>query len=105
MPFTVLKNEELHIKEKSWIAALAARKMGSKNAAIVIGSTIHLHNCTRESFLKDESWVLHEKCHIAQFKRYGRLKFIFLYLLESLKKGYYHNKYEIEAREAEKIRR
>jgi hypothetical protein len=39
--------------------------------------------------------------HVEQFRRYGFWNFIFLYLLESLKKGYYLNKYEVEARAAE----
>jgi hypothetical protein len=39
--------------------------------------------------------------HVEQFQRYGFWNFIFLYLLESLKKGYYLNKYEVEARESE----
>jgi hypothetical protein len=48
---------EVLIKENSWIALLAAKKLRSKNVAIVIGKIIHLHNVSKEDFLKDEKWV------------------------------------------------
>jgi len=89
------------IKENSWIAKLAAKKLQSENVAIVIGKTIHLHHVSKENFLKDKKWVKHEMCHINQFKKYGFLNFIFKYLWESLQHGYYNNKYEAEARKAE----
>jgi len=99
-----LTNEAFHIKEDSWIAALAAKKLHSKRVAITIGKTIHLHNCSSEDFLKDERWVKHEKCHIEQFKRYGFVFFIILYVWETIKNGYHNNRFEAEAREAENIR-
>ena len=43
---------EFLIKENSWIAKLAAKKLSSENVAIVIGKTIHLHNVSKEDFLK-----------------------------------------------------
>lgn len=92
---------QLLIKENSWIAKIAARKLQSDNVAIVIGRTIHLHHVSKEDFLKDEKWVRHEICHIHQFKKHGFVAFIFKYLLESLRRGYDQNKYEIEARLAE----
>jgi hypothetical protein len=91
----------LLIKENSWIAKIAAHKLESDNVAIVIGRTIHLYHVSKEDFLKDEKWVRHEMCHIRQFKEHGFFPFIFKYLLESLRRGYYQNKYEIEARMAE----
>lgn len=94
---------ELLVKENSWIAKLAAKKLHSKTVAIVIGKTVHLCNVSKELFLKDERWVKHEVCHINQFKKYGFFNFIFKYLMESVRNGYYNNKYEIEAREAEDI--
>ena len=90
------------IKENSWIAKVAAFKMGSKKVAIVIGNTIHLHNTSRQEFLKNERWVKHELCHIKQFEENGFVTFIAKYLWESIKHGYYNNKYEVEAREAER---
>lgn len=91
----------LDIKENSWIAKLAAKKLRSNNVAIVIGRTIHLHRVSRQQFLQDEKWVKHEVCHLQQFKKHGKFIFIIKYLWESFLNGYYNNKYEIEAREAE----
>ena len=94
---------EFLIKENSWIAKLAAKKLKSENVAIVIGKTIHLYHVSKQDFLKDEKWVKHEMCHINQFKKFGLLTFIIKYLAESMRSGYYNNKYEMEARNAEEI--
>lgn len=91
----------LTIKENSWVGKMAAKKLGTQNVAIVIGTTIHLYNVTREEFLCNEKWLKHEMCHIEQFATHGFYTFIIKYLWESLKSGYYNNKYEIEARKAE----
>ena len=91
----------LNIKENSWIAKLAAKKLQSKNVAIVIGNTIHLYSTTKEEFLQNKKWVKHEVCHLQQFKKHGTFVFIIKYLWESIKHGYHYNKYEIEARKAE----
>lgn len=90
-----------YIRQNSWIAKLAARKLRSNNVAIVIGKTIHLYHVSKEDFLKDTKWVKHEICHINQFKRYGFYNFIIKYLYENIKHGYDDNKYEVEARNAE----
>ncbi|WP_262511711.1 hypothetical protein [Adhaeribacter pallidiroseus] len=37
-----------------------------------------------------------------QFKKYGFFRFLWLYLIESIKVGYFQNKFEVEARQAEK---
>ena len=89
------------IKENSWIAKFAAKKLRSERVAIVIGKTIHLHNTTKQDFLNDEKWVKHELCHVKQFQQNGYLLFIIKYLWESIKHGYHNNRYEIEARSAE----
>ncbi len=89
------------IKENSLIARLATRFMKVNRIAIVLGKTIHLHNADRATFLGNRAWFNHEMMHVQQFKRYGFARFIVLYLFECCKHGYYHNKYEIEAREAE----
>ena len=91
------------IKENSIIARMAAKKLKADNCAIVLGSTIHLYNTSKSEFLQNKKWVLHEECHIAQFKKYGFLNFICRYLWESMQNGYEQNKYEIEARDAENI--
>ena len=37
--------------------------------------------------------------HLRQFSEHGLLPFLWKYLVESARVGYYHNKYEVEARE------
>lgn len=93
---------DFRIKEKSLLAKLASRKLGTENVAIVFGKTIHLHNVSKQDFLKNERWVRHELCHIRQYKRYGFTGFICRYLWESIRNGYQRNRFEIEARQAEK---
>ncbi len=70
--------------------------------ALVLGSTIRLHNVTREEFLKDTKWVRHEVAHVKQFQQKGYLRFIVSYLLETFNFGYAHNRYELEARKKER---
>jgi hypothetical protein len=90
------------IKENSWMARIAAKKLGEKQVAMVIRKTIHLHNTTRDEFLGDTDWVCHELTHVKQYAQHGTFLFLVKYLWESLKKGYYHNKFEVEARANEK---
>jgi hypothetical protein len=91
----------VRIKENSWLAKLAAKKLRSGKVAMVLGRTIHLFNTTRDEFLSNEKWVCHELAHVKQYEQYGALKFLLLYLYESLTKGYYDNKFEAEARSKE----
>jgi hypothetical protein len=93
---------EVRIKERSWLAFLASRKLKANKVAIVWGRTIHLHNTTREEFLSNPRWVKHERAHIDQYRRYGTLRFLFLYLWYSIRFGYYNNPLEVEARAKEK---
>lgn len=92
----------IYIKENSIIARIAAWKMKSSQIAIVIGRTIHLHNTTRREFVANKRWLTHEMEHIRQYRKYGLVRFIVLYLAETARKGYYNNKYEVAARAAEK---
>jgi hypothetical protein len=96
-------NQEIRIRENSIMALLAAKKLGVSSVALTIGSTIYLHNSRKQEFLNNNRWVRHEMAHVQQFRKYGFWTFIYLYLLESLKSGYYQNKFEIEAREAEEL--
>lgn len=82
---------------------MAAVKLKSHSVAMVLGKTIHLHNVSKENFLNDSRWLKHELCHIRQFKEHGYILFIAKYLWESLRKGYYNNRFEVEARAAEKL--
>lgn len=88
----------VRIKEQSWLARLAAKKLRAKKVAMVFGSTIHLFNATREEFLSNEKWVCHELVHVKQYQEYGLLKFLVLYLYESVVHGYHNNRFEVEAR-------
>ena len=93
----------INFKEKSWLAKTAAWKMGSNNAAMVMGTTIHLHNVSKAEFLDNTRWVKHEMCHIKQFQKEGTIIFITKYLWESIKNGYTNNRFEKEARAAEEL--
>lgn len=96
-----MKNISYRVKEKSFIARIAAIKLGVSSVAMVIGKTIHLHNCSKDDFLKDSRWLKHELCHIRQFQEHGFLPFILKYIAESIRHGYYNNRFEVEARKAE----
>lgn len=90
------------IREQSWLARLACRKLRAHSVAIVWGRTIHLWNVRRQGFLQQTAWVQHELAHVRQFQRYGKFLFTILYLWESLRHGYCHNRFEAEARQAER---
>ena len=92
---------DVKIKEKIFRANLDAKKLKSSNVAIVFGRTIYLHGVSRKDFLNSEHWVKHELKHVAQYRQYGFVAFIVMYLLEWMKNGYYNNRFEVEAREAE----
>ncbi len=95
---------KVRLKENSWLARIAARKLRCSRVALTLGATIHLHNTTRNEFLEDTAWVCHELKHVAQYRYYGLLRFLVLYLAESVRKGYYNNRWEVEARLAEQDR-
>jgi len=96
-----LHNINFTIKENSPWAKIAAKKMKSRSVAMVLGKTIHLHNISKQDFLDDERLVKHELCHVRQYQKHGYVGFLIKYLWESYRKGYYNNKFEIEARKAE----
>jgi hypothetical protein len=91
----------VNIKERSWVARVAAWKLGVDSVALTLGDTIHLHNAAAEVLVCDRRWLIHELKHVEQFRRYGFFRFTILYLWESLLNGYWANRFEIEAREAE----
>ena len=96
-----MDTSNIKINERSWKAKIAAWWLGVDNVAFTLGKTIHLYNATAQEFLHDTRWVKHELKHVEQFRRYGFISFITLYTIETIKKGYRNNKYEIEARMAE----
>jgi hypothetical protein len=91
----------VRIREKSFLARLAARHLGYGHVAMVVGSTIYLHNVNVATFLARPSWVVHELKHVDQYKEHGFFGFLWKYLRDYLKNGYWNNRFEREARAAE----
>lgn len=91
----------ISIKEKSFVAKIAARKLKSDHVAMVLGNTIYLSGAGRADLLNNKNWLRHELKHVEQQLRYGCLWFLLLYLWESIRHGYYNNRFEQEARAAE----
>lgn len=89
---------KVRIKENAWVARIAASRLKTKQVAIVFGKTIYLYQTSRNEFLGDRNWVCHELQHIKQYEENGFLGFIVKYLIESIRKGYYNNRFEVEAR-------
>ena len=89
---------KIKIRENSWIARIAAYRLKCSSVAMVLGKTIHLHNCTKKDFLDNKTWVRHELAHIKQYMELGFLGFLRSYIIESIKKGYQNNRFEVEAR-------
>ena len=92
---------KVYIKPHSFWAYLAAQKLRTQRMAITIGHTIHLHQTTPEEFILSKKWLKHELKHVEQYERLGVFRFVWLYLKESIQKGYYNNSLEVEARAAE----
>lgn len=89
------------IHENALVARLAARKLKEKKVAVTIGKHIFLYGADKKIFLSDKQWLCHELAHVAQFQRFGLFRFLFLYFFESLKNGYFNNRFEAEARAKE----
>jgi hypothetical protein len=81
------------------LARIARLVLKAPRVAMVVGQTVHLSGTSREEFLADAEWVAHEAVHLRQYREHGLLPFLWKYLVESARVGYYHNKYEVEARE------
>ena len=82
------------------LARVARLVLGrAPRVAMVLGQTVHLSGATREEFLADPEWVAHEQVHLRQVRDLGLLRFLWQYLLESARVGYYQNRFEVEARE------
>lgn len=91
----------IKIKERSLLAWLAAKKLRVHRVAMVLGDTIYLHNTNAGSFLSNKRWLRHELAHVQQYRNYGMVCFLFLYLWYSVRYGYYNNPFEVEARQKE----
>lgn len=89
---------QVRIREHSRLAYLGARMLKESTVALTWGHCIHLYGVSRQDFLDNKQWVCHEIVHVHQYRRYGFLSFTFRYLWESMRKGYYRNRWEVEAR-------
>jgi IS1 family transposase len=89
------------IRENSFWAWLAAKRLKSEKMAMVLGHTIHLYNTTAEELLRNRRWLRHELAHIRQVEQLGRFRFLWCYVVESFRRGYVQNRFEVEARAAE----
>ena len=92
-----MQNLRTHVN--SPLARIARLVLKAPRVAMVVGHTVHLSGATREEFLADAEWVAHEAVHLRQYREHGLLPFLWKYLVESARVGYYHNKFEAEARE------
>jgi hypothetical protein len=76
-----------------WLGGLFARMQGSA-AAVTLGRTIVVHPDVELT----PSLLAHELAHVRQWQRDPL--FPIRYSLATLRHGYHHNPYEVEAREA-----
>ncbi len=90
--------QNLRTWTNSPLARVARLVLRSPRVAMVVGQTVHLSGATRAEFLADAEWVAHEQVHLRQYREIGLLPFLWKYLVESARVGYYANKYEAEAR-------
>jgi hypothetical protein len=95
------RKPKIRVRENSWLARLSAGILGFDHVAMVFGHTIHLYHTSKERFFGRPGWLLHELRHVAQYERHGLMGFLFLYAKEYLKKGYWRNALEAEARASE----
>ena len=91
--------QNLRTWTNSPLARIARIVLGSKRVAMVVGQTVHLSGTSRAEFLADPEWVAHEQVHLRQYREHGLLPFLWKYLVESARVGYYHNRFEVEARD------
>ena len=98
----ISRQRKIRIRQNSWLAHWAARNLGYDYVAMVFGHTIHLHNTSLEKFFARPSWVIHELKHVEQYERFGLLGFLYRYFKEHLRKGYWNNALEVEARASER---
>jgi hypothetical protein len=94
------KNTKIHIlvRENSWLASLAAKKMKTDSVALVLGRTIHLHGVSRAELLANKTLFRHELQHVLQYRQKGQFLFLVQYLWEGVFKKYEEISFEIDAR-------
>jgi hypothetical protein len=98
-PSYLARMQNLRTRVNSPLARIARLVLKAPRVAMVVGQTVHLSGTSREEFLADAEWVAHEAVHLRQYREHGLLPFLWKYLVESARVGYYHNRFEAEARE------
>jgi len=83
---------EVRVIEHSWYAKLHARAVATTRR-----ERIYLRGSACE-FFTDPALMLHEYCHVVHQWRCGRLT-VARYLAECARRGYWNNRFEIEARQ------
>lgn len=69
----------------------------------IIGFTTFWHTVLiRPEYMKSKNLLAHELTHVQQIDNLGLINFSYQYLMESFKKGYHNNKFEVEARASSK---
>lgn len=91
----------VRVRQNAWQARIACKCIKQTDVALTIFKTIYLSHSTPGAFLNNQRWVAHELAHVRQFMKHGNFRFICMYILESLRKGYLKNKWEVEARAQE----
>ena len=98
-PHSFFRMLDLRTFTHSPLARIARLVLRAPRVAMVVGRTVHLSGATRAQFLADAEWVAHEQVHLRQYREHGLLPFLWKYLAESARMGYYRNRFEVEARE------
>lgn len=82
----------VEVIEHSWFARAHARAVATtRRRRIYLRGSAH-------DFFTDPVLMLHEYCHVIRQWRPGRLT-VWRYLLEWFRRGYWDNRFEVEARE------
>lgn len=82
----------VRVFEHSWLARLHGRAVATTRR-----DRIYLRGSARD-FFGNSTLLLHEYCHVVLQWQPGRLT-VRGYLLECLRRGYWNNRFELEARE------
>lgn len=93
--------KQVFVKENSWLAKCGAKKLKANAIALTIGNTIYLHNANKEQLIQNTTWLCHELMHVKQYEKLGTVRFLAIYIFEWIVKGYYNNRFEVEARAME----
>ena len=89
--------DEVELREYSWVARLHGRARATTRR-----NTIYLRGSLQE-FFADPDLLLHEYYHVLRQWNRGRMN-VLDYLVESLRRGYWANRYERQARRFVRLR-